>query len=525
MKYFLPTILLCLCINLIIDTQTLFGQASSVFERYEPDNGFSPYASRLPGSFLPFIDNEYQRILFNPAYLAEIDESQIYTTLEPGSASNIRFAVILPERFLLTVSYRDNTNFFDEITDQDVFTVEVDSNSFGEKRIRSQTATNNSFEEGSNTTRFFELGLAKLISNTENRSRSLRLLFSFSDIGNDRNTNGIQQEETDEELFRNDTLLVRSLNTNNRTMNRVIEDGMHKFHLSLEYSSLGNSSESKHSLFVQNGSYGIENSRFNYNRNYNLGQNFELATMSQRIRIQETDNEFTNKSGQLMLGYDGYINRTMNWLGDDFMFATLNGYYTFGDADLLEKVTSRDSLEDNGSLISTNMNSNELFLEDKNGWKARGGFGLGYVINFEVEDFSFFTGFNPSFFYIKSNYYNPGNSIIRTELEEYSITGMVPLFADLKITDHFGIWGGGILSYSYSNENRIFEREILNANPNLASASIVNIEDENDKEFRSSQTNFFGVRATHKSGLKLLADINGDLTRLSGWRITIGYSF
>ncbi|GAB5408595.1 MAG: hypothetical protein BalsKO_09600 [Balneolaceae bacterium] len=227
-----------------------------------------------------------------------------------------------------------------------------------------------------------------------------------------------------------------------------------------------------------------------------------------------------------MVGYNGYFNKAMKWISEDYIFASVEGYYGFDKTDI--EFSERIELLDinNGIIQSTNDVNNSLTDDNRSGYFASATLKIGYGVKVPFEDGYFFTGLSNRFQYMltEGSFIQSNAGLTDFENSFHFFDAEIPLFGEVFLSDWFSIFGGANMKFSYSSYS-YKERLSVPIYDESTGNEIDFVEKRTISRYEDLTRTYFGIKASHKSGLKLMADINGDLARLSGWYFTVGYQF
>ena len=517
MKYLIPAVLLC-----AVSFSSAVAQSYLSFDEYIPDNQYSPFLNRVPYEYSFLLNDDHSKALFNPAYSAFIENSQVYLTVDPGSGKNVRVSGISAGSLVWGISARNRYDDTESVRNNRTF--ETRTNISGVNRSEfffDRTSIDNNFSK--TTGNDLEFRIAKIISGDSESSRAIgfRLAYSEAQQLRDQYSQNLTNDRT--ETYRNDTLIA----TQNANLDRqdfyVLEDAADRVYASLDYYSYKLNSESIHRLILQKGFGEFNQTRRDDDDLQNSQIDVEAATQTiinqLRMRLDKT----ASSSSPLTFGYDGYQKGVLGWLGNDYWFVSAHGTYSSHQSEF--EISELESIREvTNSILTRNENESSQDSYSYDNWRIDGRISAGYAVTIESEDLRFFTGLNPYFNFRKSEFGNIQPVGLYVEEQTiYRAGGRIPIFGSIQLSEFVSIWGGGNINayYNYTLSSFILE-ESFDPDSNV----LRTYEQQTDNNrVDVSQTTFIGLKATHKSGLMLIADLNGDLAAFSGWLITVGYSF
>ncbi len=527
MKYLLTTFLLLLFAQFNVKAQIdVSNQRNTVFEPIQQDNGYTAYQRNVPFEFQFLIDDLYSRVLYNPSYLRSIDSSRIYTTIEPGSNRNYRLSYLSKNGWFLNLSMGNEYNESFSNSNRTSFRADADSNGIFSnlRRVDSELFGQG---ESENEINRGELKWSKLFKNEEGRYSSLGIYLRYNRSISNRTNNSSSLSTSVYQDFRNDTLTriryyedeVQDFDVNTRNTRKIL--------VGLEHSFINGSRQGYQRLYGQYNAtdYLDNNTRVDYSERdeFRPEDNLMFDQIDQLERIYRQEIKYT----PWLIGYEAYLNVNTNWLGEDFIFAYIDTYYGENNTDLnFSRIEDRIIIEDDIPESLTNLNI-QLDAQDKKEYQFKGYIQLGYALNLKTEDINIFTGLAQSFQYIQNEGYfgNLNYGILEFNDNYHQFSSIIPVFGEYSVNNWLSFFGGATVTFDYNISQR---REKLET-PLQSENGLNTVSDLNEKltnqNFQDQTRSYFGVKASHKSGLRLIADVNGDLARLSVWRFTLGYQF
>jgi hypothetical protein len=497
------------------------AQDITVFDPIQKDNRYTPYQLNVSSGYQFLLQDELTKVLFNPAYLSEINGSHVYGTLEPGSNRNLRLAY-MKDDWIVHGSFYSVYNYdeFDDFRIDESFDINYNGIFREETDQRAVLSTS---RETTNDAYTGEIRFAKLLSQSDESSRAIGFYLAYGRDSNERDRINSRTTDVERMVFRNDTLTEVYTSDEEDLNINTQENTNRKYYAAIDYSFLNESTQGYHRVFFQYAKREVLNGVFDTNDDDTQTEDIENGFSSTYITRRDRESVNREELSPILFGYEGYFNKEINWLGSDYFFTSLRA--SFSPADPGITFTDRYVITtiNNGSSSENVIRDYELTDSENSSFQARGSLTLGYAIELNYEDLKFFTGFSQSVGYIKTNsrFMDNNNGVMELDRGDIQLTSRVPVFAEYSLNEWISVFGGGSL--------------IVNNQFNTTEYSIdtpledISVNDFNQKynSFTESTSNntFFGVKVVHPEGLQLMADINGDIARLGGWRITVGYSF
>lgn len=501
----------------------IIAQTSFEFDKYQVDKEFSPYQINIPFEFQFLIEDELQSVLFNPSKIGTVDGDQVYWTIDPGNRNNFRLVGLFSNEWLFSLSANSITSYTDNFSDN-LDRITLATGTLDEFQVLEREQVNQVYDIRENPTNSFEFRLAKSLSNSENFSSSVGGTISYTSNKNFRRREITQNLNDQNSFVRNDTLIrIDNLDITERSLN-LSNDDYDKFFVSVEYYTSRNNSEGYHTFFLQK-TFRNDLSTTEFSRNSVQNENDILANTITNQKVTVLDTRYTKiDSDPLLLGYSWYKNKKLDWLGEDFLFFSFEANYAFDKAKYTNNLVMVQNVELNTVITQNDSDiSNNVF--DREDWQGTGRLSLGYSISKRIDDVYLFTGFNPHMVFLKNKFRRiTSTGLVDLRLKQYQYGVTIPVFSELAISKNLSIWGGGNFFVNYTKT----DSEQKTGIPFLSSAlnqEIIEKQITDSKDMATSQFTYLGVTARHKSGFKLIADLNGDLGRFSGWLVTIGYNF
>jgi hypothetical protein len=505
---------------------------SQEFSFLAEDDSYSPYQSNLPKEVQFLVNDEFQKILFNPAAGAWIESTQFFTTIVPNSSS-IRLVGILPKKWVFQFSYRDYITTNRLNNEYSRTTTELSTNGDSRRETDTEFFMIEDFESRI-ASEFSEFKVSKLLKSSEQKARALSLYVGFS--GNESLSSGQtdRNDRSDTNQYFADTLGITGYQVSVTDLTNDNDSYLNKWRVGLEYSLVSEDVNMKHELsmqatFLENEN--IENKLSTIDRFTNEIVNDRTITSETRLSTISSNMREIIPIG---IGYRGFLSKALNRFGNDFVLISLAGNYSLGESMLvrnnstLNRQEVNDTVENVSEGSSVYRNKLDEYLVDI---QSR----IGYTIKFSESDLDFFTGIVSfvNFQDLETHRVSNNRSIDRVNETVWSTGVYIPVFAELALNDWVQIFGGATLTSSYEKESleakpideSAYDQVRRDADIYTYSDLTVTTTDRVNTISQLTQRSFFGLKAHHKSGLRLIADINGDIARLGGWNITIGYAF
>ncbi len=521
MKYFFPAFFFLLLISGVVKSQNLED-----FQPIELDQGFTPYQRYIPFEFLFLVDNELTKVIYNPAFLSEADSSALYATVEPGIRRNYRLAYISPKKWMVRGSFMDDTDDSNSLreTSSDEQNTSL-SGIFREEETRTSTEDLDSSQK--QNTHAGEIQVSRLLPSSSQESfRAISFDFSYSISTWDSEWQRTRLTTTDTELYRNDTLETRrSVFDYSYTLGED-KTNRSQFQAGITFSFARERLQGVHRFYGEYGDIEVKNNSINSTISGNILEEVESDTSflnSNRRNIGNINNTIFNPWN---IGYKGYFNRQLNWMGEDYIFATVQANYG-SDEGLIEVVYDVQNLTTNNS-GSEGSNPFETNLAKRNAsaYLGTGLFTFGYVVKKEHEDLTIFAGLSQTLAYSQFEGFtgNRGVGILSVDENLQTATTTIPIFGEYQLNKWISVFGGATTNLNYTSSTQELRTDIPTGENSISDPDSY-LSKTTSQEYIERTTSYFGLKASHKSGITVLADVNGDLSRLSTWYFTIGYKF
>ncbi|MAL17141.1 MAG: hypothetical protein CL667_05450 [Balneola sp.] len=476
------------------------------------------------------VDDDIQKVIFNPARAGEMDGGFISTNIIP-SGNQDNFSLIGLTKSKWFFSFGGNL---------------VTNNSDGEEYRRFADNTRISFENGerySSRSNFYrsefenertnfagDVSISKIFSTGSGRSYSIGVFTGYS-ISKDNRLNMGTESRTVSSYFEQDTLSESRISQQFREFNSDSKTNNEKFVFGIEFSTFKNGTDSKHKLFIQQNDLNSNSQSLNSVRDFNSYSDNQGYTRSIVLDVRN-DSSFMN-SEPLQFRYEGFINKTVSWIGNnDYIFLSANAVYSKGEQDFFDLYLSSRTYSVDDSVVqvqngSGGINNQPSYYPPTNNIddELKGGaVSLGYILSIEDEDLNFFTGINPYFNTYKiSNARQDNDLLFDVDQKVYEIGTQIPLFISYDIKEFFSVWGGGNLNATYTNSN-VNEMQRFRCHPLTVCAPPLPSK-RSLNSFRYSESLFMGFKLSHKSGLSLVNNFRSNLSNVNSWVTSLRYSF
>lgn len=526
MKTRVPFFLFLLTMFVGVDVQ------SQEFSFLSEDDSYSPYQSNLPNEIQFLVNDEFQKVLFNPATGAWIESTQFFTTIVPNSSS-VRLVGILPEKWVVQFSYRDYITTNRQNNEYSRTTTELSTNGDSRRETDTDFYMIENFESRI-ASEFSEFKVSKLLKSSDQKARALSLYVGFS--GNESLSSGQtdRNNRSDTNQYFTDTLGITRNQVSVTDLTNDNESYLNKWRVGFEFSLVSEDVNMKHQLNMQ--ATFLENE--NLENELTTIDRFTNEIVNDRMITSETSQStISTNMREIMpigIGYRGFLSKAMNRFGNDFVLISIAGNYSLGES-LMVRNTSTVNRQEVNDTVENVSEGSSVYRNKLNEFLVDIQSRIGYTIKFSESDLDFFTGIVSfvNFQELETHRVSNTRSIDRVNKTVWSTGVYIPVFAELALNNWIQIFGGATLTSSYEKESLETKPIDENANNQVRrdddiytySDLIVTTNDRVNTISQITQRSFFGLKAHHKSGLRLLADINGDIARLGGWNITIGYAF
>lgn len=522
MKYFLTTILLLLFVQLNVK-----AQRNSVFQSIVNDNGYSPYQKLVAPDFQFLLEDDLTRVLFNPSYLSRIDSNQVYTTIDTGNNNNYRFAYISRKGWLFQASFQS----YLEDANSNVVTKSLESSSnVNGNLITQQTRTieNESYNRNEALSNLAELKFSKLITSSGSTAKSIGIYLNYDGSDYERDYGSINFNNSVTQLTRNDTLTNTDTWGGERVNIGDENSTYHRLRLGFEFAYSNENTQGYQRVYTQYSDLKEVSNRFQRDIDDRYMVNFEDTTNSSLYTYEQDNFRVQSNNSPWIIGYNAYLNHRMDWNGEDYVFIALDASYGVDTNDLDNSIINVNGSTIDSIVQPTETSNVSLIGSGDKEYQFNADLRFGYAIRLRLDDFSIFTGISQTLGYIQhEGYFMRTYMGIQKYNDNYHRSvSTLPIFTEYALNEWFSFFGGAQFNLVYTSSRK---QERLDT-PYIDDGDLAfDVEFHNFKSTRNdfyNQTNtYFGFKASHKSGIRILADLNGDLARLSNWDITIGYQF
>jgi|GEM_PF-2254036 hypothetical protein len=497
---------------------------------YQKISTFTPYQQSIPNSFLFMVDDDIQKVIFNPARAGEMDGGFISTNITPsGNGDNFSLTGLTKSNWFFSFGGNLVTNNTDG---QEYDSFSDRSRIIFDNGERLTDRFNRNYNEFENERKNFkgDVSVSKIFSTGSGRSYSIGV-FAGHSTSNDYRLNMGTEGRNVSSYFEQDTLFENRRSQRYTEYKSDLSTVNEKFVLGIEFSTFKNGTDSKHKLFIQQNDLNSNRQSLNSVRDFNSYRNNQGYTRSIVLDVRN-DSSFMN-SEPLQFRYEGFINKTVSWIGNnEYIFLSANAVYSKGKQDFFDLyLTSRTYSVDDSVVQVQNggggISSQPSYYPPTNNINDElkgGAVSLGYILSIEDEDLDFFTGINPYFNAYKiSNARQENDVLLDVDEKVYEVGTQIPLFISYDIKELFSVWGGGNLNAAYTNRT-LNEFERFRCHP-LSVCAPPSPSKRSSNSFRYSETLFMGFKLSHKSGLSLVNNFRSNLSNVNSWVTSLRYSF
>ncbi|MEX0610080.1 MAG: hypothetical protein WD016_09705 [Balneolaceae bacterium] len=510
----------------------LLAQSGSYIQHsaFQEEAFETAYELSVPDDFLFLVDDEIQRVNFNPARALSHPNAFVASGIRAGRYTNKNISTLVPTNSgKWFISLGGNTEFNENEYGNSELSVDATTQTSGNSTTYRNQYLSDSVEglQKRNTNRA-EFRLLKVFGSTPETAVAVGIFGGFYQDTDKKEEFRLYTRGDNYEVFREDTLYRRNNTTRAALDDRFTQNVNQQVVAGLEFYRWNNGNDSKHRLFVQKNTYEASFILKNQTNIEELREERWINSTTNRTTIANHDQVDNSEAGPVLLRYEGYKNFRLNWLGKDFFFANAQALYSFGeyDADIYRRNRTINTIDSEDPIISEETAENELINAEDNFYRGR--ISLGYAITLKEDDFTLFTGFNPFYEYSAISTSVLENFIqIREENGKHSGGILVPLYASFALSDNFSIWGGSNIrgQFNYDEVKRKVYPEISDISP-LAQNYVVPAQNKSVmKSYSTNQDLYFGFKADHKSGISAITNFRGSLTSLNNWFFTLRYSY
>lgn len=477
----------------------------------------------VPDNFLFLVDDDFQKVLANPAKSGLYQTPFTATTLENGANVPINAGIVLPGNWVITVSHlNSNTTGFSE---SDVSQFETISFVQGLDLVtETQSRTDRVEIETNDAFNSSELRVIKTWKNRENDSRAFGTFLGF--------TQSDREEVIQSNLFfknkvrrtRDDSLILQITNDIGRVRDIIETEKRNLLQGGFEYYRASERGESAHKIYLQLTDFDIEESVYTVRRD--TIENRTTNATTGRIDVYDEEDRILTDAVPFGISYNGYINRKLNRFGDDFIFLSIGGRYSQGDLNFNLRMLDLFTIYQNGNETFTSSDNLNFGYTGNESILLFGEISPGYAVRVEGDNYNLFTGFNPFFSYtrVEDSYFYVEAAIRETMRSTLHTGARIPFFGSFEINEWLSFWGGGTLQFNHyltkTEEEQVLKVEEDNTNlPVDFSYSIKNTNNRIQKGL------FAGFKLSHKSGLTLNTNVRQNLAGINNWLISVGYFF
>lgn len=493
----------------------------------------TPYDQSIQGNFLFMVDDDIQKVIFNPARAGEMDQGFISTNIIPsGNRDNFSLTGLTKSNWFFSFggNFEKNESSGEETgRSVDDFGINYDD---GFRTYSRYSSFQNEFENEERDLTA-DISVSKIVSNSGEKAYSIGVFAGYSFYSDLRLNRGNSVRTIDDYINRDSQSqsrtdqVVSEFNDDFRVENEIIVFG-------IEFSTFKNGTDSKHKFFIQKNDLVSNRRSINTTRDFNFFRDSQGSTNSTVLDVRN-DSSFMG-SDPLQFRYEGYINKPVNWISNnDYFFLSANVVHSKGDQDFFGLYLNRRTYSVDDSVVQVRtdgrgISTQPFYYPPKNNINDElkgGALSLGYVLSIEDEDLNFFTGLNPHLsFYQISNARLINDFLFDIDQKVLELGTRIPLYISYNIKEMFSVWGGGNLNATYEYRT-VSEKERFLCSPLAVcvppSTSLPS--KRSTSSFRYSESLFMGFKLSHKSGLSLVNNFRSNLTNVNSWVTSIRYSF
>lgn len=529
MKFFL-TVIFCSGFLMNVSAQVSGQTAVSPYgnsphESFQLLSGQSTYSISLNDNYLFLVNDNKQKVLFNPARASATDYGFVQTSFTGGASDNFDAAILVPAKtgswFITLGGAVDSDDTDSELEDfyQNFYVrgVAPSRTETLEEQLTIETINRRNEENQA------EFRLLKVFESGAGSGKAVGVFGGFSKVQQSNVRTNSEDFFQEIQNFRMDTLFSRSeyeKELRDRNSTKLVNN---KLIAGIEYYSWTENGDMRHRFYIQRNDFDYQNEGFWRSESITEitiinDENRDLAN----ARVQEDQNISTAEPWQFR--YDIYKNKHLNLLGDDYLFGNLQFVFGFGDQVAYMNAQRVESNTVNGETESQIIYDFEEELEDPKTNFIGGRFSTGYAVTFNAEDFALVTGVNP--YYELS--FEAVNRLNGADKQEVSVTqqhigGELPAFVMFDIGSNVKLWGGGSLNVNHSGVKTEIEETPYEA---VSDREIPDIESVNHfRETNFQQNIYVGISYLHDSGFGINANTRGNWSNLNNWFVSFSYQF
>jgi hypothetical protein len=496
---------------------------------YQQLGNFTPYQQSVSENFLFLVDDDIQKVLFNPARAGELGNAFVSTVISPSERlDNFRLSVLTKSKWLF--SFGGNFNQVNTTGDVEDSFLDASINEVGDLVSEyNRTIYNSRDFTDDRTESQADLSFSKIIRTPGGKNFSIGGFLGYSKVNRESDVISEQVQVEDRIVTAADTLQF-SLQSNNEVDARSFNvTTTERITVGLSLHSYNNGIDSRHKIFIQKNSYTRETDEFTTQNAITDLDDYRDPEFRDTIFEREIERIFVNNVDPLQFRYSGYINKPVSWVTDkDYLFASIRALYSEGTSNQQQSFRSELMEATNGQVTRSEEDLDDYPAVEVDDRLWGGMISMGYMIKLDSDDLNFFTGINP--YYGFSDYES-------FDIENFRGVGkdnftqeagaQIPIYTSYAITKYFNIWGGAKLNARYS---RIKTKETTMPdltdfeNPELIFV-VPQISTTTRGAFDYNQSLFLGFKLSHESGLSILNNFRSNLTSVNSWVVSLRYSF
>jgi hypothetical protein len=477
------------------------------------------------------VDDDIQKVIFNPARAGEMEKGFISTNIIPsGSGDNFSLTGLTKSNWFFSLggnleTEKSDGNDFEYFEDNSRTTFEN-----GERFETNYDRYRSKFENKSDSFAG-DITISKIFSTVSGWSYSVGLfagylIWEYRRLRENQNYSRESSYTERDTLFESRIREVYSVGIDKR----IQKD--EKIVFGVEFSTFKSGTDSKHRIYVQKSDFNSSQEYFRSYQNHSFYSTNQQNSENSVLQLR-TDSSLTN-SNPIQFRYEGYFNKQVDWVGrTDYIFLSANAIYSKGEQDFysLDSTIRTYSVDDSITQVTSDYGglnaTGSLFRKPLNNIddELKGGsLSLGYILSIEDNDLDFFTGINPYFSAYQVSNARLGNErLFDVDRNLYEWGARIPVYLSYSIKEFFSVWGGGNLNATYTT-NTMKELERFQCPP-IASCSSPSPSKRTSSSFRYSESLFMGFKLSHKSGLSLVNNFRSNLSNVNSWVTSLRYSF
>ncbi|MEX0720999.1 MAG: hypothetical protein WD059_10045 [Balneolaceae bacterium] len=213
------------------------------------------YEQSISDDFLFLVDDDIQRVIFNPARASTLSNSFISTSIKTGSNTNFTSAGLVPVKsgqwFYSVGGVVNSLNRSEDLTDVVENQGSSESGAFIHNDYSNRIRTSNT--EYNHTNEQAEFRLLKIFG--DNNSVAMGIFGGYSQNRYQRISESEEVRNRVQEIFEEDTLVHGRTEHDVYLDERYQNENQKQFTLGFEYYKWRNGNDRKHRLYVQNNIY------------------------------------------------------------------------------------------------------------------------------------------------------------------------------------------------------------------------------------------------------------------------------